>query len=325
MKIMLAEDDQLSRRILESQLRRWDFEVLTAADGIEADRLLSEPEAPRLAIIDWMMPGLDGLEVCRRLRARDAEPYTYILLLTSKSEKQDIVGGLDAGADDYIVKPFDPQELRVRLRAGERILDLQRQLILAREQMRDQALRDSLTGVWNRGAALDTLTRELSRAQRERGHVGILMIDVDRFKNINDSLGHSAGDAVLREVTSRLLCSLRPYDSVGRMGGEEFLIVVPGCNALNAVSQAERLRNVIARDPVETPDGSIAVTVSIGVAVAEHGDLLQADSLLRTADLALYRAKRDGRNRVEMGIPREEAFGLRRNDLASLQAAPVTV
>jgi diguanylate cyclase (GGDEF)-like protein len=302
MKVLLAEDDLLSRRILESQLRRWDLDVVTAVDGLEADRILAEPDAPRLAIIDWMMPGLDGPEVCRRIRARGMEPYTYVLLLTSKSDKQDVVGGLDAGADDYIVKPFDPQELRVRLRAGERILDLQTQLILAREQMRDLALHDSLTGIWNRGATLDSLARELSRAQRERGHVGVIMVDIDRFKNINDTLGHPAGDAVLREVTSRIKRSLRPYDTVGRMGGEEFLIVVPGCNALNALSQAERLRSVIAREPVQTSDGTVSVTVSMGVSVAEHGDLLNVESLIRTADLALYRAKRSGRNRVEAGF-----------------------
>ncbi|MBI5757564.1 MAG: diguanylate cyclase [Planctomycetales bacterium] len=302
MKVLLAEDDLLSRRILESQLRRWDLDVVTAVDGLEADRILAEPDAPRLAIIDWMMPGLDGPEVCRRIRARGTEPYTYVLLLTSKSDKQDVVGGLDAGADDYIVKPFDPQELRVRLRAGERILDLQTQLILAREQMRDLALHDSLTGIWNRGATLDALTRELSRAQRERGHVGVIMVDIDKFKSINDTLGHPAGDAVLREVTSRFKRSLRPYDTLGRMGGEEFLILVPGCNALNAFSQAERLRSVIAREPVQTSDGSVAVTVSMGVSVAEHGDLLNVESLIRSADLALYRAKRAGRNRVEAGF-----------------------
>jgi diguanylate cyclase (GGDEF)-like protein len=333
MKVLLAEDDLLSRRMLESQLHRWDFDVVTAVDGLEADRILAEPDAPRLAIIDWMMPGLDGPEVCRRIRARGTEtditkgntpvlsrgfhqpsgssnnaavpPYTYVLLLTSKSDKQDVVGGLDAGADDYIVKPFDPQELRVRLRAGERILDLQQQLILAREQMRDLALHDSLTGIWNRGATLDALARELSRAQRERGHVGVIMVDIDRFKNINDSLGHAAGDAVLCEVTSRFKRALRPYDTVGRMGGEEFLILMPGCNALNAFSQAERLRNVIARDPVQTSDGTVSVTVSMGVSVAEHGELLNADSLIRTADLALYRAKRSGRNRVEAGFSRD--------------------
>lgn len=330
MKVLLAEDDLLSRRMLESQLRRWDFDVVTAVDGLEADRILTEPDAPRLAIIDWMMPGLDGPEVCRRIRARgtvphpidgkhlDASsefrkpdgspynaavpPYVYVLLLTSKSDKQDVVGGLDAGADDYIVKPFDPQELRVRLRAGERILDLQQQLILAREQMRDLALHDSLTGIWNRGATLDALSRELSRAQRERGHVGVIMVDIDRFKNINDTLGHPAGDAVLREVTSRFKRSLRPYDTLGRMGGEEFLIVVPGCNVLNALSQAERLRTIIAREPVQTSEGAVSVTVSMGVSVAEHGDLLNVESLIRTADLALYRAKRSGRNRVETGF-----------------------
>jgi diguanylate cyclase (GGDEF)-like protein len=270
---------------------------------LAADRILSEPDAPRLAIVDWMMPGLDGAEVCRRVRARGVEPYTYLLLLTSRSEKQDIVGGLDAGADDYIIKPFDPPELRMRLRAGERILDLQQQLIEAREQLRDRAMNDSLTGIWNRGAVLESLHRELVRAQRERGHVGLVMVDVDRFKSINDAFGHAAGDAVLCEVTSRIKRSLRPYDSIGRMGGEEFLIIVPGCNALNAFSQAERFRNVIAREPVATPDGSIAVTVSMGVAVAEHGELVSPESLMRSADLALYRAKRAGRNRVEAAIP----------------------
>ena len=302
MKVLLAEDDRMSRRILESQLRRWGFDVVIAVDGLEADRILAEPDAPRLAIIDWMMPGLNGLEVCRRIRVRGTEPYTYVLMLSSKAEKQDVVGGLDAGADDYIIKPFDPQELRMRMRAGERILDLQQQLIRAREQMRDQAMHDSLTGIWNRGATLDTLTRELSHAQRQRSHVGVIMADIDRFKNVNDTLGHPAGDAVLREVTSRFQLLLRPYDTLGRMGGEEFLIILPGCNGLNAVSQAERLRAVIAREPVQTSDGSVTVTVSMGVSSAESGDLLNAESLIRTADQALYRAKRAGRDRVEAGF-----------------------
>jgi PleD family two-component response regulator len=171
-KILIADDSIVSRHLLEATLRKWGYEVTVACDGAEALETLQQEDAPALAILDWMMPGMTGLEVCRRLRQRSREPYTYILLLTSKSQKEDLIEGMEAGADDYIIKPFDQHELQVRLRAGTRLVDLQAELLSAREALREQATKDSLTHLWNRSSILDHLARELSRSAREKGPVG---------------------------------------------------------------------------------------------------------------------------------------------------------
>ena len=205
----------------------------------------SKDDAPALAILDWMMPGMTGLEVCRRIRQRAREPYIYILLLTSKSQKEDLIEGMDAGADDYITKPFDQHELQVRLRAGKRLADLQAELLSAREALREQATRDSLTHLWNRSSILDMLSRELARSERERTPIGVVIVDLDHFKNVNDNHGHLAGDAVLCEAARRMQGAIRQYDSIGRYGGEEFLILLPGCDEQSSFTQAERLRKQI--------------------------------------------------------------------------------
>src|SRR5262245_24684564 len=189
-----------------------------------------------------MMPEMDGVEVCGKVRERTNSPYVYILLLSAKSQREDLVKGMESGADDYITKPFDANELKVRLRAGRRILDLQTQLMNAQEALRDQASRDPLTGIWNRTAIFDAVHRELVRADREGTQLAVVMMDIDHFKQLNDTHGHQAGDAVLREFTRRIAASLRPYDSVGRYGGEEFLVALPGCDQDSAVRHAERLR-----------------------------------------------------------------------------------
>jgi two-component system cell cycle response regulator len=297
-KVLIADDEAVSRRLLESSLTRWGYQAIVASDGREAERLLSDADAPKLAILDWMMPGVDGLELCRRIRQRRSEPYTYLLLLTGKRQRRDVIEGLDAGADDYVTKPFDPQELRVRLRTGKRILCLQEQLISAREALREMATRDSLTGLWNRASILDILANDLARMRRQEGSLAVVMVDLDHFKASADSHGHQVGDAVLREAAQAMRCSTRPYDSVGRHGGEEFLIVLPGCDATNAVSHAERLRAAVGRVCVETYRGPVRITASMGVALAEgHVDVA---SLVRMADGALYQAKHRGRDRVEL-------------------------
>jgi PleD family two-component response regulator len=183
-KILIADDSIVSRHLLEATLRKWGYEVTVACDGAEALETLQQEDAPALAILDWMMPGMTGLEVCRRLRQRSREPYTYILLLTSKSQKEDLIEGMEAGADDYIIKPFDQHELQVRLRAGTRLVDLQAELLSAREALREQATKDSLTHLWNRSSILDHLARELSRSAREKGPVGVMMVDLDHFKSV---------------------------------------------------------------------------------------------------------------------------------------------
>src|ERR1700730_16440958 len=266
---LIAEDDPIFRRILESWFKRWDYSVTAVENGLDAWEILQREDAPQLAILDWMMPGMDGIELCRRIRSRNQGPYRYVLLLTAKDDKQDVVTGLEAGADDYLTKPFDVDELRARVRAGKRILDLQAALIQAQSALQFEAAHDRLTAIWNRGAILDLLRGEMERTRRSQDSLGIIMTDVDLFKSINDRHGHLVGDAVLQEVGHRLASGLRSYDSVGRYGGEEFLIVVPGCDALNLVVTAERLRHRIADQPFETSAGPVSVTVSLGLAAAQ--------------------------------------------------------
>src|SRR5277367_3955497 len=206
MRILIADDSIVSRHLLDATLRKWGYEVVVACDGVEAWNYLQAEDAPKLAILDWVMPGLTGPEVCRRVRehAHDKDAYTYILLLTSKSLKEDLIEGMEAGADDYVTKPFDRHELQVRIRAGKRLVDLQAELLAAREALRDQATHDSLTHIWNRNAILDLLTRELARGARENLPLGIVILDLDRFKSVNDQYGHLAGDTVLREAARRI-------------------------------------------------------------------------------------------------------------------------
>jgi len=304
MRVLVADDNLISRRLLEAALRKWDYEVVAAADGNEAWEILRSPNAPRLAILDWMMPGLSGPEICRRVRASGGERYTYILLVTSRSENQDVVEGLEAGADDYITKPFDQMELRARLASGRRIIELEDQLLRAQATLREQATRDALTKAWNRRSILEILDREVDRALREHSPLSVAMCDLDHFKQINDTYGHLAGDAVLVEAVTRMRASMRSYDSLGRYGGEEFLLLFPGCEASAAVRLAERMRREIESRPLDWQTGPIRFTISFGVTTLQAGRRLPSEALLRVADTALYQAKQQGRNRV-VALPPE--------------------
>lgn len=306
MKILIADDSIVSRHLLEATLRKWGYEVMVACDGAEALELLQREDAPALIILDWMMPGMTGVEVCRRIRQRGREPYIYILLLTSKSQKEDLIEGMDAGADDYITKPFDESELQVRLRAGRRLVDLQAELLKAREELREQATRDSLTGLRNRSAILNELTRELARAQRESRPLGVVIVDLDHFKRVNDTYGHLAGDQVLREAARLMQNGIRQYDSIGRYGGEEFLILFPGCYEGDSYAQAERLRKQIGAADTRVNEILLRITASFGVTTALPGQNWTAEALIRKADEALYVAKNSGRNRVEILIGRSD-------------------
>jgi two-component system, cell cycle response regulator len=299
MRVLVAEDHPVTRKMLAIQLRKWGYDVTLCADGTEAWTALNEDHAPRLVILDWVMPGMDGVDVCREIRRLGKQPYVYIILLTAKNRSEDIVSGLEAGADDYIVKPFDPQELRVRVRAGSRVVQLQEDLLSALKASEFQASHDPLTRLWNRAAIMETLGKELARAERDVHPVGVVMADVDHFKRINDEYGHLAGDAVLREVGRRLLTAIRAYDSVGRYGGEEFLIVLPGTDGENGERLGERLREAFDGEAMSTPEGVFHVTMSFGVATFDPTRQEEANDLIRNADAALYRAKSLGRNRVE--------------------------
>jgi two-component system, cell cycle response regulator len=317
-KILIADDSIVSRHLLEATLRKWGYDVLVACDGAEALDLLQREDAPGLIILDWMMPGMTGVEVCRRIRERDREPYTYILLLTSKSQKEDLIEGMEAGADDYITKPFDQNELQVRLRAGTRLVDLQAQLLKAREELREQATHDSLTRLWNRSYILGELDRELARSERDASPLGVVIVDLDHFKNINDTYGHLAGDAVLREAARRMQSSVRQYDSIGRYGGEEFLILFPGCGETESYAQADRLRKQLSQTEMSVNDSLVRVTASFGVTSRPPGERWTEETLIRKADEALYLAKKAGRNRVELLTCRSEPVDLGATETAAV-------
>ena len=291
MKILVAEDDQITSHLLQALLIKAGYQPILVGDGSEVLEALDRADAPRLVILDWMMPRMDGLEVCRRIRKAASDHYVYLIFLTAKEKQEEIIQGLEAGADDYITKPFDFHELMARLRTGSRILALQDQLVA-------QAMRDSLTGLLNREAILDTLQKELVRAVRSRNHLGVIMADIDHFKGINDTHGHLAGDIVLRETARRMLASLRSYDALGRYGGEEFLIVAPGCDLSQTAQLADRLRCNVSGTRIDSSGYSLAVTLSFGVADVSVGQ--KPDEILRAADMALYTAKKHGRDRVEV-------------------------
>lgn len=313
-RVLIADDDRLSRRLLQTTLEKGGYEVVSVEDGISATRLLCQRDGPRLALLDWVMPGMDGLAVVRAVREQRDLPYVHMILLTSRRDKEDVIAGLESGADDYLTKPFHPPELRARLRTGERILLLEDRLVEAREEMRFKATHDALTSLWNRGMILDFLQREISRAARDRGNgVTIVLGDIDHFKQVNDSYGHSAGDAVLRQVAERLNASIRSYDAASRYGGEEFLVVLIGCPSRLAVGRAEHMRQIIQSQPFDTHAGPLTVTMSLGIAGTDDWAGLSAEPLIHEADLALYRAKELGRNRCVLARPAglEESFATR--------------
>ncbi|MGH9717092.1 MAG: GGDEF domain-containing response regulator [Candidatus Acidiferrales bacterium] len=304
-RILIAEDDPISRRMLQAFLLKWGYQVETAVDGVEAATKLDAADAPQLAVLDWMMPGLEGPEVCHRVRQIANRPYTYVLLLTARGQKDDLLRGLEAGADDYLTKPFDSQELRARLHVGERILDLQRNLIQAREELRFRASHDVLTSLANRAAVLEAAQRESSRQSRDGCPFGVIIIDLDHFKSVNDTYGHLCGDAVLREAAHRLSDSVRDYDTVGRYGGEEFLVIAPATDGLGTLALAERIRQAIEQPAFQTAAGPVRITASCGVATSNCECPLSPEELLHVADEALYRAKSRGRNCSDWVAPEE--------------------
>jgi len=300
LRILVADDDPLARSMLHAFLTKWGYQVITVNDGLAAASVLEAPDAPQLAILDWMMPGLEGPELCRRVRALSDRPYMYILVVTSRAHRGDLFKGLEAGADDYLTKPFDSDELYARLLVGRRILDLQNKLIAAREELRFKATHDSLTGIANRATALEAIHRERSRQVRESGSFGVVLLDIDHFKRVNDGYGHLVGDLVLKTVARRISASVRPYDTLGRYGGEEFLVVAPLSDAAGTLSLAERIRKCVESEPIPAGPGPIRVTISCGIAICNSEAPLEVEALLYLADEALYRAKEAGRNRCEI-------------------------
>ncbi len=303
MKILIAEDEPVSRRLLCAFLEKQGYDVVATGSGQEAWDVLQSASPPRLALLDWMMPEIDGLEICKRLRSPVERPYTFILLLTSRDTKVDLIRGFEAGADDYLTKPFDPEELNARLRAGIRILKLEDQLVAAREEMHFKATHDTLTTIWNRAGVLDIFKRELARSHREGSSITVILGDLDHFKSVNDTYGHRMGDEVLQEAARRLVGSVRSYDIVGRLGGEEFLILLLGCDPQRTRDRAEHIRTAFANGEFIRSNENIPLTISLGALATADWSSLGIEELLRAVDLALYRAKEAGRNRSEIAIP----------------------
>lgn len=296
MNILIAEDDAATRATLASALRKSGYEVFETVNGAEAFYLLQSCDAPRIAILDWMMPEMDGITVLKKLREIPSERPPYIIMLTVKGTKSDIISGLEAGANDYLSKPFDLNELKARIEVGHRMIELQEALIVSREKLAHQATHDPLTGLFNRRAILDHLHKELQRASRYGGVMAVGIFDIDHFKQINDTHGHQTGDEVLCSFADLISANIREYDAFGRMGGEEFLLITPLKSEIRPLALYERLRDYVASGDFRTRTGMQRLTTSIGVACA--GPACTVDSLLERADKALLKAKNQGRNRI---------------------------
>jgi two-component system, cell cycle response regulator len=302
MRVLVAEDDLTSRLVLEKNMEKWGYEVVSASDGNRAWEELQKPDAPALLVLDWEMPGIDGIDLCRKVRAGEGGHPRYIILLTMRSDTEDLVAGLDAGANDYVGKPFVAAELRARVDVGRRFVELHEQLLASELALEQQARTDPLTQTMNRGAIMARLHEEVERSKREGSTLAIGVLDIDHFKLVNDIHGHAAGDQVLREVVRRLTVAFRPYDGLGRVGGEEFLLLIPGTSPDCAQAVFERLRQAVCAAPIDYLGQQIDVTVSLG-GTTTRGDEPEDQVLIR-ADDALYRAKNLGRDRVEMDGPR---------------------
>ena len=290
-RILLAEDSAVYRNLIKHELAG-HFDVTLVSDGQEAWEAIQQPDSPSLIVLDWMLPGMDGVDVCRNIRTHLSDRYCYVILLTARTSEEDLLLGMEAGADDFVRKPFSAPELRARLRSGARILHLNQQLLSA-------ATIDSLTQVRTRAALLAGIESELERCRRDKRPLGLIIADLDYFKTINDTAGHLAGDKVLREVAQAISQSIRSYDVVGRYGGEEFVIALPGADAEAVMRRSEEICRKIAKTSVHTEYGDIAVTVSLGATVSTPERTQTCEELLRRADQALYRAKSAGRNCID--------------------------
>jgi len=301
-RVLLVHEDAAARRQIAAWLADWNYDVVLAPDIACAGELLRGEDAPRLALFGMSHGGGETLDLCRELRRRPTEHYVYVTVIGERGGTIDVQTCIDADVDDYVEPPIDARVLRLHLEAGRRVARLQDDLVAARKAVETRASCDALTGVANRATALSVLESEVSRARREHSSVAVMITDVDHFKRVNDQFGHPVGDIVLREIAVRMARIVRPYDTLGRYGGEEFLCVMPGCDRKGGVAAAERVVELISREPVGLPSGPLRVTVSIGVSASSPETPFDVEQLIQAADAALYRAKHGGRNRVEVDV-----------------------
>jgi two-component system cell cycle response regulator len=299
--ILLAEDDPVTRMLMTRFLKKAGYEVDAVANGSQALDKMTKRYYPML-VTDWEMPEMDGVSLCKAVRNLQLDGYVYALLLTARDSKEHIIAGLEAGADDYLIKPVHEAELIARLNAGRRILNLEHSLRVANQRNRILSITDALTGAHNRRYLMEQLPRELERCRRYAYPLSVLMCDIDHFKGINDAHGHAAGDDVLQQFAALAQKSIRTNsDWIARYGGEEFLIVLPETAYEGALFVAEKIRMLIAATPFATRSGDSPVTASFGVAsTGPNGPdiALKVDALIRTADECLYQSKQGGRNRT---------------------------
>ncbi|HEY3656733.1 MAG TPA: diguanylate cyclase [Steroidobacteraceae bacterium] len=310
--ILLAEDDPVTRMLMTRFLKKAGYEVDAVSDGAEAFDKMMKRYYPIL-VTDWEMPGMDGIALCKAVRNMQLDGYVYALLLTARDAKEHIIAGLEAGADDYLVKPVHEPELIARLNTGRRILALEHSLRAANQRNRVLSITDALTGAYNRRYLMEQLPREVERCRRYAYPLSVIMCDIDHFKRINDEQGHTAGDDVLQQFVGRVQRSIRSNsDWISRYGGEEFLLVLPEADFNAGLFVAEKIRAIISSSPFTTRAGESCVTASFGVASTGPGgpDLaLKLEGLIKAADQCLYRSKQEGRNRTH-GVEIPNALAL---------------
>jgi two-component system, cell cycle response regulator len=297
-KILIADIDAANNIPLKKLLFRWGFDVVTASDGAEAWRILKGENPPQMAILDWDMPNMDGLEICRRLREKErgGNQYAYVIMMTSRGEKQDIVVGMDAGADDYIVKPFDKEELRVRLYAGQRIIDTQTSLMVANKRLLIMSRLDPLTGALSRNAIIDDLDLAMYRTARENIKLSVVLVDLDGLKQINEQYGRQVGDQILQDSVRRINASLRRTDNFGRYGGDEFLVILTGIDKDRSLAVCKRIKKAIG-EKIFVVDG-LSLTVTASQSLAFWDGKAGMDDLLASVERLLSEAKGNGANQM---------------------------
>jgi two-component system, cell cycle response regulator len=301
-EVLVVDDSPVYRKLVEQVLSSEAYSLLFARDGAEAMKLYEE-RSPCLVITDWMLPDFSGFELCLRIRSDDTRPYTYIIVMTSNTEKGNVVKGLEAGADDYLTKPFDPGEMLARIGVGRRIIDLNRELAAKSLRLEEAARTDPLTGLPNRRAIEEWAGKQLRGATRHGFPLWVAVGDIDNFKSINDSFGHDAGDIVLKTFADVLKKNTRASDICGRLGGDEFLVVITHVDREHVEATVNRFREQFVALSFPLQGQSVRVTASFGVTGVQSKDAQDFGSLVRKADQMLYEAKRAGRNLVRVSLP----------------------